>query len=139
MPTDTATVRVSAAKNTVQLSCVVELRRQICYHFGMTQGHLPDEAIADLGRKYLWWKPVDEQPFSEERIVAQTMNLGTYEDILLLERLVGRSRLLAIMLSAEPGWLSDRSWEFWRGRLSHATGTAIPDEPPRRSFDAVAS
>jgi hypothetical protein len=22
------------------------------------------------------------------------------------------------MLRAEPGWLSDRSWEFWRGRLS---------------------
>ena len=72
-------------------------------------------AIDEFGRKYLWWKPVDGQPFSEDRIIAQTMNLGTYDDILLLEQKVGQSRLLEIMMRAEPGWFSDRSWEFWRG------------------------
>jgi hypothetical protein len=96
------------------------------------------ETIAKFGRKYIWWKPVDNQPHSEDRIIAQTMNLGTYDDILLLERTVGESRLVEIMLRAEPGWLSDRSWEFWRGRLSFATGAAIPDKAPRRSFRAAA-
>ncbi len=65
------------------------------------------------------------------------MNLGTYDDILLLELTVGRARLVAIMLHAEPGWLNDRSWEFWRGRLSFATGAAIPNEAPRRTFHAA--
>ena len=96
------------------------------------------QTIASLGRKYLWWEPVDGQPHSEERIIAQTMNLGTYDDILVLEQTVGRSRLVEIMLRAEPGWISDRSWEFWRGRLSYATGAAIPDKAPRRSFYAAA-
>jgi hypothetical protein len=90
--------------------------------------------IAGFGRKYLWWKPVGGQPHSEDRIIAQTMNLATYDDILLLEQTVGKSRLVEIMLHAEPGWISDRSWEFWRGRLSFATGAAIPDQAPRRSF-----
>jgi hypothetical protein len=66
------------------------------------------------------------------------MNLGTYDDILLLEQTVGQSRLVEIMLRAEPGWINDRSWEFWRGRLSFATGAAIPDKAPRRSFHAAA-
>ena len=96
------------------------------------------QTIAGFGRKYLWWEPVGGQPHSEDRIIAQTMNLGTYEDILLLERTVGKSRLVEVMLRAEPGWISDRSWEFWRGRLSFATGAAIPGKAPRRSFHATA-
>lgn len=94
--------------------------------------------IAEFGRKYLWWEPVNGQPHSEDRIIAQTMNLGTYDDILVLEQHVGKPRLIEIMLRAEPGWLNDRSWEFWRGRLSWATGAAIPDKAPRRSFNAAA-
>jgi len=53
--------------------------------------------IAGFARKYLWWEPIGGEPFSEDRIIAQTMNLGTYDDILLLEQTVGRSRLVEIM------------------------------------------
>src|SRR6267154_6010276 len=94
--------------------------------------------IAELGRKYLWWDPVGDQPHSENRIIAQAMNLGTFDDIVVLEQTVGRSRLVEVMLRAEPGWFSDRSWEFWRGRLSFAAGGAIPEEAPRRSFHVAA-
>jgi hypothetical protein len=99
-----------------------------------------DEArirIAEFGRKYLWWEPVGDSPHSDDRILAQTMNLGTFDDIVELESAIGRARLVDIMKRAEPGWFSDRSWEFWRGRLSLATGEAIPDEAPRRSFHAA--
>lgn len=53
------------------------------------------------------------------RIIAQVMSIGTDDDIRRLER-------------AQPGWISERSWEFWRGRL-RAAGP-IPEKPPRRSF-----
>jgi hypothetical protein len=103
----------------------------------MAADDVSQQALAEFGRKYLWWEPVDGRPHSQDRIIAQTMNLGTYDDILTLERLVGKPRLVEIMLRAEPGWISDRSWEFWRGRLSFATGAAIPDKAPRRSFHAA--
>jgi hypothetical protein len=103
----------------------------------MTTNDISGETIAGFGLKYLWWKPPGEQPHSEDRIIAQTMNLGTYDDILLLEQTVGKPRLVEIMLHAEPGWISDRSWEFWRGRLSFATGVPIPNRAPRRAFDAA--
>jgi hypothetical protein len=94
--------------------------------------------IAELGRKYLWWDPVGDQPHSEDRIIAQAMNFGTFDDIVVLEQTVGKKRLAEVMLRAEPGWLSDRSWEFWRGRLSLVPGGAIPDEAPRRHLYAAA-
>jgi hypothetical protein len=97
------------------------------------------DVIAGFGRKYLWWEPADGHAHSEDRVIAQTMNFGTYDDVLLLERTVGRARLTEVMLGAAPGWINDRSWEFWRGRLSFATGAAVPVEPPRRVFDAATS
>ena len=93
--------------------------------------------IDKLGRRYLWWQSVDGLPFSEDRVVAQIMNLGTYDDILQLEAALGQAHLVGVMLHAEPGWFSDRSWEFWRGRLSFATGAALPENAPRRAFDAA--
>lgn len=93
--------------------------------------------IDELGQKYLWWRPINDSPFSKDRVIAQIMNLGTYDDILQLEAALGQASLVEVMLHAEPGWLSDRSWEFWRGRLSYATGLALPEKAPRRAFDAA--
>ena len=97
------------------------------------------DVLSEFGRKYLWWEPADGHAHSEERVITQVMSLGTYDDILLLERTVGHARLADVMRHAAPGWIDDRSWEFWRGRLSVATGAAIPVEPPRRVFDAATS
>jgi hypothetical protein len=96
------------------------------------------DLIAELGRKYIWWEPIGIESHSEERIIAQAMNLGTFDDVRRLEKTLGPDRLAEVMLQAAPGWFSDRSWEFWRGRLSRALGKAMPEEAPRRSFHAPA-
>jgi hypothetical protein len=93
--------------------------------------------VAELGRKYVWWAPIGDQPHASDRIIAQAMNIGTYEDIRRLETTLGSARLADVMIHAAPGWFSPRSWSFWRGRLSLETTTAIPSEPPRRSFHAA--
>jgi antitoxin HicB len=54
------------------------------------------------------------------------MDLAMFEDMRCLEKTLGPSRLAETMLKAAPGWISDRSWKFWRGRLTLATGKAIP-------------
>ena len=71
-----------------------------------------------------------------KQILAQAMDLASFDVVRRLEMTVGPQRLVEVMLNAQPGWISERSWEFWRGRLAHAIGARIPDEPPRRSFDA---
>ena len=92
--------------------------------------------MSELENRYFWWEPVGTEPRSAERIVAQAMNMASFDDIIRLERELGYDALLNTMLSAQPGWLDERSWEFWRGRLAFATGRAIPEKAPRRSFDA---
>ena len=49
-------------------------------------------------------------------------------------KMLGYGWLAETMLRAEPGWIDERSWEFWRGRLMRATGRSIPDAAPVRSF-----
>jgi hypothetical protein len=97
---------------------------------------LPAALAAELERQYFWWEPVGSAAREPKRILAQAMNFAPFEEVRRLETTLGHDTLLEAMLRAEPGWLSDRSWEFWRGRLASTTGRAIPEEPPRRSFDA---
>ncbi len=95
---------------------------------------MPRDLARELENRFFWWE--DSQPRSAARILAQAMNFAPFDVVLRLEREVGCDRLVDVMLAAEPGWLSDRSWEFWRGRLALATGRTLPEDPPRRSFDA---
>ena len=100
---------------------------------------LPPDVAAELEQRFFWWEPVGSQPRSNARILAQAMELASFADVRWLETVVGPDRLRELLLKAEPGWLSGRSWEFWRGRLALATRRAIPEEPPRRSFDVRSS
>jgi len=100
-----------------------------------TARSIPVDLVSELERKFFWWEPVVSQPRSDLRIVAQAMDLASFDDVLRLETALGAHHLIEVMLHAEPGWISDRSWDFWRGRLALATGLMIPETPPRRSFD----
>jgi hypothetical protein len=91
--------------------------------------------LAELETKFFWWGPIGSQPRSEARILAQAMSLAGFEDIRRLEQILGGDRLADVMLRAEPGWIDERSWEFWRGRVSRATGRSLPEAPPVRSFN----
>ena len=98
---------------------------------------LPPGFLSELERKYFWWEPTTPASRSPARILAQAMDLAGFDDIRRLETVVGPECLVQVMRLAQPGWLSPRSWELWRGRLSLATGQSLPDEPPRRSVHAA--
>ena len=93
----------------------------------------PDELLAEFDRKYMWWRAVDGGSHSPERVIAQVMNLGTYDDIRRLERQFSPGQLGDIMRGGAAGWFTPRSWELWRGRLS-VKGIDVADSPPLRSF-----
>jgi len=95
----------------------------------------PQELLSELESKYFWWEPVGSEPRSSARILAQAMNFASFEDVRRLEQTLGHDRLADIMLHAGPGWIDERSWEFWRGRLMQGTALQIPEAAPRRLFD----
>jgi hypothetical protein len=97
---------------------------------------LPADLATELESRYFWWEPIGSQPRSHARILAQAMDLASFDEVRRLEKTIGADRLIQALLGAEPGWISERSWEFWRGRLAFATGRVLPGQPPQRSFDA---
>lgn len=90
--------------------------------------------LTSFAARYIWWR--DEAPPSEDRIIAQVMSIGTWDDIRRLEAAYSADELRKVMLRAQPGWISAPSWELWRGRLRSAGAGEISEEPPRRSFHA---
>jgi hypothetical protein len=88
--------------------------------------------LAEFASRYIWWR--DTEPPSEDRIIAQVMNMGTFADVRRLEAAYAPQKLRDVMLRAQPGWIAPRSWSFWRARLSEAGGATIPEAPPRRAF-----
>jgi hypothetical protein len=107
-----------------------------------SSGHIGDakrtreEVIAALQPRYVWWELDGSAIDRRRRVLAQIMDLGTYDDIRAIEAVFDRDELVDVLAHAQPGWLSARSWDFWRGRLSLSSDDAIPAKPPQRSFDA---
>jgi hypothetical protein len=95
-----------------------------------------EEFLSELERRYFWWEPVGSERRSTTRIIAQAMSLAGFDDVLRLEQEIGPDLLAETLLRAAPGSIDARSWEFWRGRLTRATGRDLPTDPPVRSFDA---
>jgi hypothetical protein len=92
------------------------------------------DLLADFAARDIWWR--DDNAPSGDRIIAQVMSIGTWDDIRRLEAAYNPDEIRDVMLRAQPGWISDKSWELRRGRLGAHGAGAIPQAPPRRSFYA---
>ena len=86
-----------------------------------------------LAELYGWDMNPDEAPAREARVLLRTMDIGVWEDMLLIESLVGRPALRRIVQSSPAGALSPRSWSFWHYRLGLVSaGARVPPRPVRR-------
>lgn len=88
--------------------------------------------LRDLAAKYIWWKTPDEALRRPQRIAAQVMDIGDYEDVQRLANGLGDAYLRRVMAKAEPGQLNERSWNYWHHRLSLAKRGKVPPMPKRK-------
>jgi len=56
-----------------------------------------------LSSRYVWWKTTDEAMQFPDRVAAQVMNLGTFEDLTALIETVGEEHLRDVLRHAEAG------------------------------------
>jgi hypothetical protein len=87
--------------------------------------------LTQFARKYIWWQQ-PEASIEPRRVIAQVMNLGTFEDVVALRRLVGDAQFSSALREARPGEFSERSWHYWHLVLGIATLHEIPPLPVRR-------
>jgi len=94
----------------------------------------PDrEKLKPYAAKYIWWKTPDEAVRMPERVVAQVMNIGDYDDVQALADTVGDDYLRYVIAHAEPGMFSPKSWTYWHYRLGLVGSKGIPPMPQRRT------
>ncbi|MDR1580100.1 MAG: hypothetical protein LBS35_07065 [Synergistaceae bacterium] len=95
-----------------------------------TQQRFDGAQLAFLSRaaqRYIWWETTDGSMVYPQRILAQVMNLGTWNDMCRLVELFTPRELQDVLDKAEIGQFNERSWHFWHNRL---TGN-VPPMPQR--------
>lgn len=90
------------------------------------------ELLKHFASKYIWWETPDEAVAIPQRVIAQVMNIGDYDDIQSLAALVGNSVLCDVLRQAEAGQFDERSWMYWHYRLDLATIDTVPPLPVRK-------
>lgn len=93
---------------------------------------LKQEALRLWASKYIWWKTPDEALTHPERIVSQVMNIGDYDDVQSLSKLMDGKYLRAVLQGAEAGEFNERSWAYWHYRLGVSEPGEVPSLPQRR-------
>jgi len=95
---------------------------------------MQNDLLRDFAARYIWWKTPQEALLYPERILAQVMNLGTYGDLGRLLTAFTVDVLRHIVVVAEPGWFTERSWAFWHVRFGLIANGALPPPLPTRTF-----
>lgn len=98
----------------------------------MTARMIDREGLALLAKKYVWWKSPEDAVAQPERVIAQVMNIGDFEDIQRIEALAGTEMLARVLTQAEIGQFTPRSWSYWHYRLGIADIDDVPALPLRR-------
>ena len=90
------------------------------------------EQLKTFARKYIWWKTPEDAVALPERIVAQVMDIGDYDDVQSLVHEAGAAYLREVLTHAEAGQFSPRSWTYWHYRLGLSAPGEVPSLPNRR-------
>ena len=88
--------------------------------------------LTHFAGKYIWWMTPQEAAADPHRVIAQVMNIGTFEDATALRALVGDEQLKQAVLEARPGEFSERSWHYWHKVLGVCRFDKLPPLPVRR-------
>lgn len=90
--------------------------------------------LGRLAHIYSWDMNAEEARRWPYRLLRRVMDIGTFEDILSMERHVGPDELTHALLTAEAGALRPKSWTFWHYRLGLVPfGIPCPPLPIRRA------
>ncbi|HEU4785070.1 MAG TPA: hypothetical protein VFS83_17165 [Ktedonobacterales bacterium] len=88
--------------------------------------------LSSWAARYVWWKTPAEALRYPERIIAQVMDIGDYDDVQKMLRAFGEATPRYILRHAEAGMFSSRSWAYWHYRLGLAAPGQVPPLPQRR-------
>ena len=91
------------------------------------------DLLEHLAKKYVWWQSPNESCVMIDRVVAQVMNIGDYDDVLALVDVLGEDKFREVLTHAEIGQFNARSWTYWHYRPGLANAGEVPALPSRKT------
>jgi hypothetical protein len=90
------------------------------------------DALLPFAARYIWWKSPKDAVAIPDRVIAQVMNIGDFDDVASLLAIVGEDRFRYVLTHAEIGQFNARSWSYWHYRLGITQTDASPPAMPQR-------
>lgn len=81
-----------------------------------------------LARRMIWWKTPGDALVDRDRLLAQVMKLGTWDDIVEARSFWPKAAFREALQHAPPGLFDARSWSYWHQMLDQ---TPVPPLPRR--------
>ncbi len=100
--------------------------------------HAEEAFLGAMAKRYVWDATEAEALAYPDRTIRRIMDLGTLEDVLRLEPVFGRDRLVLCLRLAPAGALRPRSWWFWHYRLGLTPAEQDPPPMPERTVGPAA-
>jgi len=92
------------------------------------------ELLKRFASTYIWWQTPEESLLYPERIIAQVMDIGDWDDVVVLMKSLGDDYLTKILTHAEAGQFRPISWHFWHYKLGLVTPEVMmPGMPTRKT------
>ena len=85
------------------------------------------EFLVHVARRYIWWETANDAMAYPQKILAQVMNIGVWDDICKLVELFHEKELIKVLDTALIGQFNERSWQFWHNRFTDR----VPPMPKR--------
>ena len=89
------------------------------------------EFLYFASKRYIWWKSPESALKYPQRILAQIMNLGSWDDVRKMYELFSKDELRKVLLEAEAGQFSEKSWCYWNYILANCPINSVPNPPER--------
>lgn len=86
-------------------------------------------SLEKLARRYVWWETPEWAYTHSNVFLANVMNLGSWDDLQNLRKIVGDTQLKQVLLNPPPGYFSYRSWDYWHVKFNLLP---IPPLPKRK-------
>ena|SRR3989338_2335693 len=94
----------------------------------MMQPLKPDPRLQSLANRYVWWEGPAWAYQHPTVFLANLMEMGTWEDIQIVRKILGDEVLKQVLKEAPPGYFHYRSWDYWHHKFHM---TPIPPLPHR--------
>lgn len=69
--------------------------------------------LKTIATKLIWWQTPEVSLRDPRRLVAQVMNLGTWDDVKFAQNHFGLAAFRDALDHAQPGWFEQDSWVIW--------------------------